>query len=291
MVMLNIVNPIGAGVKVYGSVADAWRSLRVLHDAKTDLGLLHAEEELLLIRYANSTNIEAHFKAMQTAWARENDQGAGINDRQFHTYLIKSMPVLWVAVTGSLLHEGMSAEVIVWLTTHALLLHSASTVAPLSQPRPWLLRLKVKESPLSLAQTQIVDKLGIPQTSVFKREEGLRQYLDQWRGQGGAPAAVQPVIPGVNNSATLTTPDPQANSVVALASSTQCLAFATLTHAANSTCQVTYMDLTASRHFLTYHEDFEMYHKPEAAARTGVMAKSTFWILGCSKVCMDQAWE
>ncbi|KAG5335775.1 hypothetical protein C0989_000379 [Termitomyces sp. Mn162] len=54
-----------------------------LHNARPDLGLLHAEEELGTIRYSDGTSIEAHFKAMQTAWAKANNQGAGINDRQF----------------------------------------------------------------------------------------------------------------------------------------------------------------------------------------------------------------
>ncbi|KAH0582363.1 hypothetical protein H2248_010309 [Termitomyces sp. 'cryptogamus'] len=83
MVTLNVLNLVGAGVQMDGSTADAWHSLVGLHNARPDLGLLHAEEELGTIRYSDGTSIEAHFKAMQTAWAKANNQGAGINDRQF----------------------------------------------------------------------------------------------------------------------------------------------------------------------------------------------------------------
>ena len=83
MVTLNVVNPIGAGVRLDGSAADAWSSLTLLHDARSDLALLHAEEELSAIKYVDGTSIEAHFKALHTAWAKANGQGAEIDDRRF----------------------------------------------------------------------------------------------------------------------------------------------------------------------------------------------------------------
>ncbi|KAG6871099.1 hypothetical protein C0992_011718, partial [Termitomyces sp. T32_za158] len=92
MVTLNVLNPIGAGVRMDGTAADAWQSLTVIHNAKTDLGLLQAEEELNSIKYVDGANIEAHFKAMRTAWAKANNQGAGIDDRRFRAYVIRSMP-------------------------------------------------------------------------------------------------------------------------------------------------------------------------------------------------------
>ena len=42
MIMLNIVNPIGAGVRMDGSAVDAWSLLVALHDVAFDLGLIHA---------------------------------------------------------------------------------------------------------------------------------------------------------------------------------------------------------------------------------------------------------
>lgn len=51
MIILNIINSIGAGVKFDGMAAEAWGSLTKLHDAKSDLSLLQAEEELNSIKY------------------------------------------------------------------------------------------------------------------------------------------------------------------------------------------------------------------------------------------------
>ena len=65
MVTLNVVNLIGTGVRLDGSVANAWKSLTNSHNAVTNLGLLYAEEELNSIKYIEGTNIEAPFPYAQ----------------------------------------------------------------------------------------------------------------------------------------------------------------------------------------------------------------------------------
>lgn len=92
MITLNIINLIGAGVDMRGSAANAWNSLMVRHNMRSNLELIHAKEELNVIKYMDRSNIEAHFQAMHTAWAKANNQGAGINNKQFQAYIIKSMP-------------------------------------------------------------------------------------------------------------------------------------------------------------------------------------------------------
>ncbi|KAG6870455.1 hypothetical protein C0992_013330 [Termitomyces sp. T32_za158] len=61
MIILNVINPIGAGVNLDGTAAQAWESLTKIHNARTDLGLLQAEEELNSIKYRDGANIESHF--------------------------------------------------------------------------------------------------------------------------------------------------------------------------------------------------------------------------------------
>lgn len=51
MIVLNIINLIGASIKLNGTVARAWESLMRLHDAKSDLGLLQVEEKFNSIKY------------------------------------------------------------------------------------------------------------------------------------------------------------------------------------------------------------------------------------------------
>lgn len=64
MMTLNIVNPIGAEVKMNGSAANAWLSLMALYDAQSDLSLIYAKKELVLIKYVDGMSIEAYFKAL-----------------------------------------------------------------------------------------------------------------------------------------------------------------------------------------------------------------------------------
>ncbi|KAG6872282.1 hypothetical protein C0995_011225 [Termitomyces sp. Mi166 len=111
MVMLNIINPVGAGVKLEGSAADTWKFLTALHDVKTDLRLIHTEDVLRSIKYSDGQNIEAHFKAMRTAWAKANKQGADITDVKFHMYIIWSMPASQPGMVGALMELKTFTEV------------------------------------------------------------------------------------------------------------------------------------------------------------------------------------
>ncbi|KAG6843437.1 hypothetical protein C0991_004579, partial [Blastosporella zonata] len=49
MVTLNIENPIGRGVKLNGTAAEAWKSLADTYDTKLALGLVNAEAALAAI--------------------------------------------------------------------------------------------------------------------------------------------------------------------------------------------------------------------------------------------------
>ncbi|KAG6862970.1 hypothetical protein C0991_009114, partial [Blastosporella zonata] len=51
MVALNVENPIGRGVKLNGSAAEAWKSLTDIHNIKSGLGLVNAEAALAAIQY------------------------------------------------------------------------------------------------------------------------------------------------------------------------------------------------------------------------------------------------
>ncbi|KAG6852738.1 hypothetical protein C0991_008716, partial [Blastosporella zonata] len=92
MVALNVENPIGRGVKLDGSAAEAWKSLTDIHDIKSSLALVNAEAALAAIQYAEGDNLESHFTAMRTAWGNANDQGANIEDAKFGIFVIKSLP-------------------------------------------------------------------------------------------------------------------------------------------------------------------------------------------------------
>ena len=49
MIMLNIKNTIGQGMKTDSTAAEAWKSLTEIHDLATDMGLLAADSHLCSI--------------------------------------------------------------------------------------------------------------------------------------------------------------------------------------------------------------------------------------------------
>ncbi|KAG6847573.1 hypothetical protein C0991_001712, partial [Blastosporella zonata] len=120
MVALNIDNPVGRGVKLDGTAAEAWKSLTDIHDIKSTLALVNAEAALAAIQYTEGQDIEAHFTAMRTAWGNANDQGADIKDTKFGIYIIKSLPrtAEWAVLAGTLMTIENSAEIIHRITTH-----------------------------------------------------------------------------------------------------------------------------------------------------------------------------
>ncbi|KAF5376110.1 hypothetical protein D9615_007778 [Tricholomella constricta] len=104
-----------------GTATENWESLTTLRDAKSGLALINAEESLGLIKYTEGADIEKHFTAMHEAWSKANTQGAGIDDKKFRIYVLKSMPKSWSILTGSLFTETTSAVIITCLTMHAML--------------------------------------------------------------------------------------------------------------------------------------------------------------------------
>lgn len=288
MIVLNVVNPIGAGVKLDGTAAEAWESLTVLHDAKTDLGLLQAEEELNSIKYRDGANIESHFRAMRTAWSKANDQGAEIDDKRFRAYLIKSMPSSWAPVTGALFDQKKSADVIVRLTTHALLLHGPSAVAPANTVHALATLTRTEKSSVK-CENPNCGRTGHTRERCFRKGGGMEgQYPEWWRktksGANSTTSSAPNATPSAPNA-------PQANSAIMISSdnnaNAKCLAFTTTTQETTNTgtpC-ATYADSGASRHFFTNRADFVTYHPPSAADVVGVTAEGrTFRIEGCGRV-------
>lgn len=283
MIILNVINPIGAGVKLDGTAAEAWSSLTTLHDAKTDLGLLQAEEELNSIKYREGANIEAHFRALRTAWSKANDQGAGIDDKRFRAYIIKSMPSSWAPVTGALFEVKKSADVIVRLTTHALLLHGPSVIAPTNSTHALYTQSVRSNDKAIKCENPNCGRTGHTKDKCFRKGGGMEgQYPEWWRKHKGtantssATSSATPAAPQAN-SATATPADNATNN--------RCLAFTTLTQAPNSDRVATYADSGASRHFFVDRADFITYEPPSPSDAAAVTAEGrTFRVIGCGRV-------
>lgn len=280
MIVLNVINPISAGVKLDGSAADAWTSLMTLNDAKSDLGLLQAEEEPNSIKYRDDSNIEAHFRALCTVWSKANDQGAAIDDKHFRAYVIKSMPSMWAPVTGALFEMKTSADVIARLTTHALLLHGPAVVAPVNCVHVLVTQMNKNRS--DKPKCDNCNQSGHTKDKCFCKDGGMEgQYPEWWRKSKSAPNSTSTML--------TTTQIPTANSVdivpIDNVTTLRCLALTTLANTPNREKIIIYADSTASHHFFTDHADFMLYSQPDPVDTAGVTAEEQkFCILETGRV-------
>jgi hypothetical protein len=64
LIILNVKNPVGHGVKTDGTALETWKSLTDHFDAVTDLGLMDAENRLCLIKYVDGNDLDAHFASL-----------------------------------------------------------------------------------------------------------------------------------------------------------------------------------------------------------------------------------
>ena len=122
MIMLNVKNTIGQGVKTDGTAAQAWKSLTDVHDLAMGMGLLAADSNLCMLRHIDGADLGAHITAMREAWAKTKAQGRKITDDDFRLIVIASMPKEWNVYISTLDTFKTSAEVITKLHSHDALL-------------------------------------------------------------------------------------------------------------------------------------------------------------------------
>jgi len=115
MVVLNVKNPIGHGVKTDGTAAEAWKSLTDIQDAVSDIGKINADAKLHSIRHTDGADLDEHVRALRTAWNWYNTQGGAMTDADFCIVILASMPKEWTTFVTTLYPLKTSAEVIVQL--------------------------------------------------------------------------------------------------------------------------------------------------------------------------------
>ena len=60
----------------------------------------------------------AHFMALWEAWERAMAQGSNIDDSEFHTIILGSMPQKWSIYVSTLYEQKASADVVARLAMH-----------------------------------------------------------------------------------------------------------------------------------------------------------------------------
>jgi hypothetical protein len=130
LLVLNVRDPVGVGLKTNGSVCEAWKSLEDVYGRVTDLGLSRAVRELNSMYLATNAPMGEHITTMCRLWVAASDVGAKIEDAQFRMIFMTSLNEDWRHVIPVLRTFVTSTEVINFV------LEEAETNTHLNPPIP-----------------------------------------------------------------------------------------------------------------------------------------------------------
>jgi hypothetical protein len=248
MVVLNVKNPIGHGVKTDGNAADAWKSLTDIQDAVSDVGRINAETELQSIHHTDGASLDEHIKALRTAWNKLNAQGGKMADSDFRIIILSSMPKEWTIFITTLYSTKTSADVIIQLKMYDNIL--AKDRKP-SVPAVQALATPNNQHSTIICSNPTCRHTGHSIERCFRPGGGMEgQYPDWWRKKGNT------------NTPTTSNQKPTANIAVVTHTMTsrQAEHYALMTKASHIIGKpVTYADSAASNHCFIDINDFATY--------------------------------
>jgi len=286
LVVLNVKNPVGHGVKTDGTTLQTWKSLTDHFDA-----VINSENRLCAIKYADGSNLNAHFAALCIAWEKVNNQGGSMTDAQFHMIVLRSMPKSWNTLISTLMSTKMLNKVIVQLMLHGqLLAYNASPVVTPSQSTHALATQTQSHShqcSTDVCTNPVCGHTGHTLDRCFKLDgEMAGQYLAWWgKCSGGSSSnsstgvTTIPNATATANSAIIATPTP-----TTISSPAQYYAFmASISDMGPSGVVVSYADSVASDHCFVRREDFTTY-TPCIDRQGATATNGTFAVLGIGSV-------
>jgi len=115
LLQYNTKNPIGLGVKLDGSAAQAWKSLTDIYDNISDLAKINIQRELRDTKFLDGNDFSAHIANLRTLWTRAN---SNISDTDFRTIILTSLPETWDTIVATLYDAKSSAHTIARLDMH-----------------------------------------------------------------------------------------------------------------------------------------------------------------------------
>lgn len=95
LLILNVKNPVGLGLKVDGTAAKAMQSLEDNHNKVTEMGLVNALCDLHTAYLVPGTPLSEHVSRLRSLWQVANDMGAKIDDSGFRTIFISLLGAEW----------------------------------------------------------------------------------------------------------------------------------------------------------------------------------------------------
>ena len=274
IITLNVKNPLGFRIRSTQTAAEAWNALTTTYDAVSDIGRLNAENALRSITHVNGTDITTHFAVLRKAWERAIGQGSKINDSEFRTIILGSMPREWSIYISTLYEQKTSADVIARLTMHD------ATIA-----RHWKPAIQTTQALATIHQrttrSTLVCLNPVCQRVGHTIDKCLGQYPDWWKKRGNATSVSTPKPEEQMHTANIAlVPTEQ----VAATSEDSFYVFMTQCTCPHTHRIATYADSAASDHCFISVSDFSTYVPLNEKKGTTATAGGTFKIHGIGTV-------
>ncbi|KAG6815247.1 hypothetical protein H0H87_003618, partial [Tephrocybe sp. NHM501043] len=118
LIIYNTKNPIGLGIKMDSTAAEAWLTLTKNYGVFSEIAAMNAEKCLCTTEFADGMDFLKHVEDLREKWKLAVEKGAKIDDAAFQTILITSLPESQNAVVAGVYDKMLAKDVIAALTVH-----------------------------------------------------------------------------------------------------------------------------------------------------------------------------
>ncbi|KAF7782993.1 hypothetical protein Agabi119p4_2369 [Agaricus bisporus var. burnettii] len=118
LLIYNTIDPIGLGISISGTAAEAWKSYLDTYEVASEIATLNAEMELRNMKYTDGQDFTEFISRLRTKWSNANALGAKIDDKGFRTIILSALPRSWDSIVATLYTTQTSREAISQLLTH-----------------------------------------------------------------------------------------------------------------------------------------------------------------------------
>jgi len=112
LLTFNTKNPVGLGINISSSAAEAWETYKSGYEATSDIARQNAEQELRNLAFSDGDDFQTHVTIMQNKLSQARALGADITSKNFKTILLNSLSTSWDPVIASLYKDIPVSETI-----------------------------------------------------------------------------------------------------------------------------------------------------------------------------------
>lgn len=118
LLIYNTADPVGLGIRIDGSAADAWKSYTDTYQVTSEIALLNAEQDLRNVTFSDCQDFVDFISRLRTKWSNATALGAQISDLSFRTIILNALPRSWDPIVATLYTTQTSRDAINQLMTH-----------------------------------------------------------------------------------------------------------------------------------------------------------------------------